>query len=66
MKARGLPVGRKRPVSNQIELGTGGAVASGSNVMADTFDAVSEKLALLQLESDRMLHKNIANASKQT
>jgi hypothetical protein len=64
--AQGLPVGRKRPVSDQIELGFGETVASGSNVMANMFDAVSEELTLFHLESDSALHKDIANASKQT
>jgi hypothetical protein len=64
--AQGLPVGRKRPVSDQSELGFGETVASGSNVIANMLDAVSEELALLQLESDSVLHKDITDASKQT
>jgi hypothetical protein len=63
--AQGLPVGRKRPVSDQIKLGFGGTVASGSNVMANMLNAVSaEELTLLQLESDLVLHKDITNACK--
>jgi hypothetical protein len=65
-RAQGLPSGRKRPVSNQIKIGFGRTVAGGSNVMANMLNAVSEKLTLLQLESDTMLHRNIANTSEQT
>jgi hypothetical protein len=64
--AQGLSIGRKGPVSDQLKLGFGGTVASGSDVVANMLNAVGEELALLQLESDSVLHENIANASKET
>ena len=61
-RPEGHSIGRKRPISDKVEFRLGGTVAIGSNVMTDTFDAVSQKLAFLQLESDAVFQEDGARA----
>ena len=65
-RAQRLTVDRKGPVSNQIKFRFSGTVASGSNVVPNIFDAVSPKFAFLELESNTILHKDVANTLEQT
>jgi hypothetical protein len=55
---------RDRPVVDQIELGLSRAIAIRSNVVANMLNAVGEKLAFLQLKSDTMLQKDVADTFK--
>ena len=52
---------KERSISDQIEFGLGRTVAVRSDVVADILDPVGEKITLLQLESDTVLHKDRAN-----
>jgi hypothetical protein len=65
-RAQGLPVDRKGPVGNQIELRLGGTVSSGCDIMTDILNTVSEKLAFFELKGDTVLHEYIADTCEQT
>ena len=65
-RAQRLTVDRKGPVSDQIKFRFSGTVASGSNVVPNIFDAVSQKFTFLELESNTILHKDVANTLEQT
>ena len=64
-RSEGLTVGRDGPISYQIKLGFGWAVAIRGDVVADVLNAVGQKLAFLELESDSILHEDVADAGEQ-
>ena len=64
-RAERLTIGRDWPIGYQIKLGFGWAVAIGGDVMADVLNAVREKLAFLELESDLIFHEDVTNAGEQ-
>jgi hypothetical protein len=51
----------KWPVSDQIKFRLSGTVAIGGDVMANILDAISEELALFQLEGNTILREDIAD-----
>jgi hypothetical protein len=54
----------KWPVGDEIEFGLGWTVAVRSDVVTDVFDAIGEERTFLELESDTVFLKNVANAGK--
>ena len=49
-------------MADRIELGGGGAVAVGSEVVADPFDAVEEEFAFLWVERETPFGEDVADA----
>jgi hypothetical protein len=60
----GHAVLRLNPVGEEVEFGLGGAVTIGSQVVADPFDTVFEKIALLGVEGDTVLEEDGADTSE--
>jgi len=60
-----LAIDREWPVSHKIKFGFGGAVAIGGDIMTDILDAIGKELALLQLKSNTVFHKNVTHTFKQ-
>jgi hypothetical protein len=65
-RAQRWTVCRKGPVNNQIKFRFSGTVASGSNVVPNIFDAISQKFAFLELKSNTILHKDVAYTLEET
>jgi hypothetical protein len=60
----GHAVFRLKPVGEEVEFGLSRAVTIGSEVVADPFDAVFEKIAFLGVEGDTVLEEDSADATE--
>ncbi len=56
--------GRNWPIVNELELGLGGTIAIGGEIVSNIFDAVGKKFTFFQLESDAVFEEDGADATQ--